>query len=368
MDGLSGESKKLWESFHFNNFNLPLPVRHPMIEMIPIVERRKEVPILGAKFKVRNKRVIASFKVLESFKFDRKIKHHKIFELPFFKNYLLKIEDKKLWKDLFTKDINLPVGEFSDKKYWEKLWQIPYQELVYNLYILILRKQFLPENAREIAYFTKKGFGVVELVNVEKLDLGLEEIFRKEMIYVYDKGFVHKFLITSRFENIISESIRIKFMSTLTYEPSDESSSIEIYARYKELPYQRRITQEGLTYLFASWSHVTSKKEYLKEMIQFLERGSMNYEILSPLYDYSYKVFGSNFSIIRNNLKESATEELKRKIQEEEAQERKKIESLDDDQAQVDGEFSNDEEKVEYFLKKAKESADEEQENMLIKD
>ena len=368
MDGLSGESKKLWEKFHFNNFEIPLPVRHPMIEMIPIIERRKNRPILGASFKIRNKQSIGSFKVMESFKFNRKIKNGKLFELPFFKNYLLLIEDKRLWKDLFTKDIKLPTGSFLEKSYWDSLWEISYQELVYNLYILSLRKDFLPENAREISYFTNKGFGVVELINIDKEDLGLEEIYRKELIYVYDKGFVHKFLVSSRFENIISESIRIKLMNQLTYRPSEESSSIEIYARYKELPYRRRITQEGLTFLFASWSHVTGKKEFIKEMIQFLERGSMGYEVLAPLYNYSYRVFGTNYSIIRNNLKENAAEQLKRKIREEEEAERKKIQDLSEGQVEVEGDFESEEDKVKFYLKKAKESGSIEEENMLIKD
>jgi hypothetical protein len=369
MEGVSSESKDLWESFHFGNFVLPLPVRHPILELIPVIERRKSTPVLGARFDVRNKSAIFDFKVLESYKFNRKIKHHKIFELPFFKNYLLAIEDRVLWKDLFTKNLNLPQGSFTSESYWKSLWRISYKELVYNLYLLLLREEFFPDNARSIAYYSNKSFGVIELIDVDKEALGLEGVFRTEMVFVFDKGFIHKFKISSKFEDYISESIRVKFLNALTYKSSDESSSIEIYARYKNLPYYKRITQEGLTYLFAAWSHVTDKKEYLKEMIQFLERGKTRSEVLKPLYDYSFKKFGTNFSILRNNLKESAKEKLKRKIIEEEAAELKRLEDIDKNTAEVEGEFETEDDKVKYFLKKAKESeTTNEDENILYKD
>lgn len=369
MEGISKESKDLWENFHFGNFNLPLPVRHPIIELIPIIERRKLGPVLGAKLNLRNKRTIFDFVIMESNKFNRKIKHNKLFELPFFKNYLLSISDRDVWKDLFTKNLALPKTELFSKDYWNALWRVSYKELVYNLYLLQLRKEFFPENARSISYYSNKSFGIIELIDLDKEALGLEGLFRTEMIFVLDNGFIHKFKISSKFENIISESIRIKFLNNLEYKSSEESSSIDIYARYKNLEYRKRISQEGLTYLFSAWSHVTGKKEYLKEMIQFLERGKTKSEILKPLYDYSYKMFGTNFSIIRNNLKENAAEKLKRKIIEEEAKELQRLEDADKNTSEVEGDFEDEDAKVNYFLKKAKESnSSEEDENVLYKD
>ncbi|WP_127717640.1 hypothetical protein [Halobacteriovorax sp. HLS] len=368
MDGLSSESKELWEVFHFQNFELPLPIKHPVIEFIPIVERRKNRPILGAKLKLRNKSVIAEFKILESYKFDRKTRHHKLFELPFFKNYLLSVDDKTLWKDMFTKSLKLPQGSFLDVEYWKALWKISYKELAYNLYLLQFRKEFLPSNARALSYYSNKSFGIVELIDVEKASIGLEGIFRDEMVYVFDKGFIHKVKISTKYEDMISEAIRIKFISSLVYRPSEESSSIEIYARYKNLAYHRRITQEGFTFLFAAWSHVTEKKEYIKEMIQFLERGKMSYEVLAPLYDYSYKEFGSNFSIMRDNLRENEAEKLKRKIKEEAAAEKLKLEQEDLNTVKEEGDFENEDEKVKYFLEKAKDSEALEDSNILYKD
>ncbi|WP_372654669.1 hypothetical protein [Halobacteriovorax sp.] len=367
MNSVSSEAEDLWEVFHFTDFEIPLPVRHPMFVLLPLIEKRKERPVLGAVFKTRGGHEVSSFKVLESFKFDKRVEHHKLLELPFFKNYLLTIDDKTLWKDLFTRDLNIPSGKLFDLNYWKSLWRISYQELVYNLYILQLRSEFFPNNATNLSYYTNKSFGVIELVDKNKLDLGLEELFRTEIIYVYRDGFVHKLLLKTRHDHLISDSIRKRMMNALEYKPSDESSSIEIYARYKGLPYYKRVSQEGMIYLYAGWSHVTDKKEFLKEMIQFLERGNNSYNYLAPLYDYSYRKFGTNFSIIKNNLKESAGERLKRKAIEEERKQDEDIKNTNT--SDFDGEFENEDKKVEYFLKKAKESEDSgENSNTLYKD
>ena len=367
MNSVSLEAKDLWEVFHFSEFEIPLPVRHPMFVMLPLIEDRKKRPILGATFKTRSGQKVSSFKVLETFKFDRRVEHHKIFELPFFKNYLLNIDDTILWKDLFTKDLNLPKAEFFDSNYWKSLWSISYQELVYRLYILQLRSEFLPKNAINLTYYTNKSFGIVELVDKDKLDLGLESLFRNEMVYVYKDGFVHKLLLSSRFEHLISDSIRKRIMNALEYKPSSESSAIEIYARYKALEYYKRTSQEGMIYLYSGWSHVTEKKAFLKEMIQFLERGNNSYDYLAPLYKYSFKKFGTNFSIKKYNLKESAAERVKRLAIEEEKLQDEKIKNVKS--SDIEGEFENEDQKVEYFLKRAKEAGVEENESgILFKD
>ena len=367
MKSVSSEAEDLWEVFHFSDFEIPLPVRHPMFMMLPLIEDRKKRPILGATFKTRSGQEVSRFKVLETFKFDRRVEHHKIFELPFFKNYLLNIDNTILWKDLFTKDLNLPKGDFLDSSYWKSLWRVSYQELVYRLYILQLRSEFLPKNAINLSYYTNKSFGIVELVDKDKLEIGLESLFRSEMIYVYRDGFVHKLLLKSRFEHLISDSIRKRIMNALEYKASSESSAIEIYARYKALEYYKRISQEGMIYLYSGWSHVTEKKEFLKEMIQFLERGNNSYDYLGPLYKYSYKKFGTNFSIMKYNLKESPAERVKRLAIEEEKRQDEKIKSARS--SDIEGEFENEDQKVEYFLRKAKEAGAEENESgILFKD
>ena len=57
--------------------------------------------------------------------------------------------------------------------------------------------------------------------------------------------------------------------------------------------YQSRIDQEGMIYLLATWSHIPNDKNVIREMIQFLEKGKGNLLFLQPLYNYSYKKFGS---------------------------------------------------------------------------
>lgn len=154
-------------------------------------------------------------------------------------------------------------------------------------------------------------------------------------------------------------------MQGLTYKESiSGDSSVPVYSEYRELSYNRRVDQEGMLYLFAAWSHEFKKREFLKEMIQFLERGEEKTMQLAPLYKFAYKKFGSTFSL-KDKLKEDAKSRLERKIKEELEEElrREKLNNAEID----DSRFENDEIKIEYFLDKAKEGKDsDENEDVLV--
>ena len=91
-------------------------------------------------------------------------------------------------------------------------------------------------------------------------------------------------------------------------------------------------------------------------MISFLERGKSKRLFLDPLYDYGYLRHGTNFSKDMERLKETQDEKLKRKVEEEEGLIRKKLKDitiLDE----VD-KFESEEEKIKFYLQKAKDEGD----------
>ncbi|TNE96979.1 MAG: hypothetical protein EP326_12310 [Deltaproteobacteria bacterium] len=100
-------------------------------------------------------------------------------------------------------------------------------------------------------------------------------------------------------------------------------------------------------------------------MIQFLERGKENSMQLTPLYKFAYKKFGTTFSL-KDKLKEDAKARLERKIKEElEAElkrERNSNSEIDDSK------FETEEKKIEYFLDKAKEgdNSDEDEDVLVV--
>ena len=143
-------------------------------------------------------------------------------------------------------------------------------------------------------------------------------------------------------------------MRETIYKASSVDSAIPIYAQYKNISYNRRIDQQGMTYLYAAWSHDLNNREYVRVIIMFLERGKSNLKFLKPFYEYAYKRFGSNLSSGNDALMETAEEKLKRRVKEELEEEVKKEEQKKN--AQFEGNFGSPEEKIKYYLQKAKEN------------
>jgi len=107
-----------------------------------------------------------------------------------------------------------------------------------------------------------------------------------------------------------------------------------------------------MTYLMAAWSHDMSNKEFLRVMISFLERGKHNIKFLKPLYEFAFKKYGTNLSSSEELIIENANERVKRKAKEELEAEIRKAEEVKT--VKQDGEFTTEEEKMKYFLQRAK--------------
>jgi predicted nuclease with TOPRIM domain len=88
-------------------------------------------------------------------------------------------------------------------------------------------------------------------------------------------------------------------------------------------------------------------------MISFLERGRDNLLQLAPLYEYSYARYGTTFSKKDKQLKETREERLKRKKREELENYLEKIEK---ENQNIEDKFEKTEDKIKYFLQKAKDS------------
>ena len=109
-----------------------------------------------------------------------------------------------------------------------------------------------------------------------------------------------------------------------------------------------------MLYLFAAWTHQMDDKKFLKEMIQFLERGREHKNQLKPLYKYSFERYGTSFSLKDENRKnlETAHERLKRKAEEE----MKKLRAGDATDEQLETlDFESGEKRMDFFLNEARE-------------
>ena len=139
----------------------------------------------------------------------------------------------------------------------------------------------------------------------------------------------------------------------LNLKISSVDSSVPIYAQYKNLSYKDRVDQMGMTYLYTAWSHDLENREFVRVIILFLERGKDNLKFLQPFYEFAYKKFGTNLSSNNDVLEESASERLRRQIKEEQEAELKR--AAEEKTTKFEGQFTNPDEKIKYFLNKAKE-------------
>lgn len=354
----------LWKNFHFLRFNISLPLHHPQILVIPDIDDKFEYKSikLGAKFLDHNQKQFYSFRTEEVEKFSLLIEKQKIFNLPIFKNKFLKMSSNEIWRDIFNRNIKnykyrpllSSVINFQDDVVNNGLIVVAalktmnfnaYFELVYNLFILNLRENLFNKNVLKISFLKDKNYGVIQLKDKD-------ERFIKEKVLILEGGVVYEISLRTKQGDILASSIRKKMLENLDYRPLDKNSAELIYNEYKQLNYDQKVDQEGMTYLYAAWSHVHTEKEFLREMIQFLEKGRNNSIHLAPLYQFGYKKFGTTFSSKSDKLKEDASAKLERKIAEELAEEIEKEKKLRDNIS--DSSFDNSEQKVKYYLNKAK--------------
>lgn len=363
------EDPKLWKNFHFSNYLLPLPIHHPAFMVVPLVEGRKDLDIeFGAVFLGLDNKEYVRFKTDQAPTFRVDLEAQKIFELPIFKTIIFSKTERELWDDLFELKLSLPLRSGGIFDYLNNLWEIPYSQLVYNLFILQMRHQIFPEQAVGFSYYSEKDIALFEIheegVNDTALfSKGLDPEYRNEIALMFNKGQLYQLRLRTLYNNTTAQFYRYQFLETLEYKHSVESSAVPIYASYKNLEYRQRIDQAGMVHLFSAWTHIPKKEEYLIEMIHFLERGRSEYRQLAPLYEYAYRSFGSTFSSRPANLRESADQKMRRVLREK---------AVIDREVETTREISSEgiqlkgEERLQFILQKAKDQGDEEESWILV--
>ena len=338
----------LFHTFHFNHFEIPMPFNHSLYSMIPTIKIEASSPRMGARFQNGKNMEEFSFMLEKSYKMELTAGEQKLFILPIFKNYISRKSNDEVWGDLFQKQLSLPSN--AGKSFFESLLalrKVSYNDLVYNLYILYNRRFVLPENTQKFTYYEKLKIGIVELPSDDPKIL-------VERIYINHDGLIHPLVIRTRTSDRAAMNFRQKFIREIRYKNTSSDSAIAIYARYKQIPYTQRVDQQGMTYLYSAWSHDPSNKDFVRVIILFLERGSLNLKYLKPFYEYAYKKFGSTLSSDSGFLNETAAEGLKRKISEELSNEVKRAEGQES--VKFEGKFDTPEEKINYNLQKAKDN------------
>lgn len=357
MIGVTSDSKDQWENLHFNDFKIPFPVRHPSFLVVPWIEKEGQEYLFGFQVLNYNYEVINKVVIRKSQRFKLELYHHRIFQLPLFEKMILEKGLRSAWKDLFTKDF-FESPYLKTPSVFETLFpsNIPLTQMVYDLFIMTVRERFFPVKLEEIAYWPKRELGIIEVKDDETL-AGKPKKFHQEVIYYLEGDQIYTIEVKTRLEDFMAEKYRQKLLENISFKKSEKDSSIPLYASFQSLDYKMKLTPNGLNYLYAAFSHQKESKTFLSQMIRFLERGKNEKVYLDPLYNYAYQRHGTNFSNEMDKLQETAEEKLKRKTEEEERLEREKLEN--EDILDVRENFKNKEQKINFYLQKAKDQGEE---------
>ena len=354
-------NKDKWKRFHLKNFILPFPVYHPVYNLIPVVMKRKSSREPGARF-VNNKGIfLGQFFSGEKISLNRPFKNQKLYSLPIFKNFLLKISDKKIARDIFSKDITPFRGEGFSKKTINRILQGNMYEYVYNLFLLEIRRNVIGNIFDGFYYDRERQLGVVILPKNEEVE------FREIKLFIFNRGYFRTLFV--RYDDTKKEgrNLKLRILNALEYKPTNERMAKIIYKKFKDLTFKEQISSKGTVFLFSAWSHLLNNKGFVREMIQFLERSKRNNLVLQELYRYSFKEFGTTFSKREGFLKETQMIKLKRKIEKEEEE---FIQKERDREVILPVEkFTDKKEKIKTYLEEAKaegSNLDEEDEELVV--
>lgn len=346
VKGTYDQDGSRWSEFHFSNFNFPLPVKHPIYSLIPLIEETNYGLSLGGKYVDYENKEYFSFKIGIVNPFNTQLRSDKLFKVTKFRKYILSKSKKEIWNDVLNKDVRLKFNKnMSLIERVEYALSVPFTELAYNIHLLNLRNSLISKDSLETGILKGKNILVIE----NKADK--HSNFYVENVYVYNNEKIHKLTLKTKKNDLLGASAHDRFLSKLKFKKSSLDAKDMLYSSYTRLPYNFKISELGMVYLLSSWSHDPQKRGFVRQMIQYLEKGKNNLNFLTPLYEYSYKKFNTNFSSIEGRRKENQEERLKRLIIIEAREVKRRKE---DEVREVKREITSKEELAEKYLKEAK--------------
>jgi hypothetical protein len=267
---------QLWKEFSLVNIRMPLPVRHPLFQTVPYLasDGPKSRPRLGIILLNPAGRELSRVYTLPFTLLKDHTLGQELFKLPYVRNRILKLAPAALWKDIFSRAI-----EVRPK---------PIDEMIYDLYLMHLRAKILPRTT--VRYGLLKDERAIVELHSENRD------YRNELVLTNHGGTVFSYLLRTELNNDESLKLRAKFLDSISFAPVDEAMAKFLYTEFKQLNFARQVDQEGMLYLFAAWSQDPENTDLFRELIFYLERGRKNAAQLRPLYAFGVRHYGKTFT------------------------------------------------------------------------
>ena len=88
IDEFMAQNERRWKTFHFSNYKVPLPLQHPTLDLLPVIQEKKGMAIFGGDIVDRKNSHKFKFIAGEILDLDYQIEKQKLFTLPVFKEDL----------------------------------------------------------------------------------------------------------------------------------------------------------------------------------------------------------------------------------------------------------------------------------------
>ena len=324
------DDSPFWRPFHIGTFLLRLSYRHPALIPMPQIELSEyKRPIVGLSVNDATGKKLFTFRPLRIEVFNYGLSDVPLLSLPLSRKILKQRELEKVWEDLFAKNL--------------KEYKVSYKQLLTNLHTLFLRWKYFPPNSKYFFYLKQSSSGLIELPTEDR-------DFQKFYVMKLVQGKLVSFEIEIRRDHSLAQQFMEKFLREMQYMNSTPELSDQIYLEFKDLSFQAKLSDFGFLLLYSAYSHKPMSAPFFKEMVRYLERQEKRPPQLPPLYDFGFNYFGSNFSTLDEERRETQEMALKRKMEQELEKELAKYDAL----RLQRGEFKNDKEKMDYQLKEAK--------------
>ena len=364
VDDVKSKPSSFFKNFAFGGYEVVVPIQHPVIKLLPLINKELDennLSLLGYKlitpqYSYHN----ISFEIQKISRVSLNFYTEKLFTLSTFKKNILKRSSFEIWRDVYRRDLlyNRDLRLFKNSYHLARdLSKISkenmLEELVYNLYILFLRQKIFNNNKPLYQWYARGGFGVMNL----SLN---NDIFKVEKLMFKKGDNVFSVILKTKKNDHFAQEYRSMLFNMINLVGTSKQLSQNIYEDYKMLPFEQKIDPKGMVYLYMAFSHVRENKNFLREMIQFLEKGKNNLIYLIPLYEYAFSKYGTNFSKVEKFRKETSEELLKRKIEEEQQKEIAEINSQENanrNNPVEDKKTISEKTNVDYILKKLKEKS-----------
>lgn len=276
LNDIDRSNEDLWKKFHFMDVVIPLPVKNPFYNITASIgfNENSKKKSLGLVVLSSSKKELLKIFFNQNTQMPSVLKKQKLFKLPIIRAYLESINDKKIWKDLFQKDISK--------------WKVSFKEMIYHLYLLELRSRVIPKNALSYSTIDQQNSSIIVMPSKDK-------DYKTEFILTRSRGQIYSYLLLTKKGDPESQRMRLRLLDGIEFRVGSEYLSRIIYQEFQNLDFKDKTSNEGMLYLLSAWSHDKSNQDFIQEMIHYLERGASNDLQLIPLIEYAFKKYQKTF-------------------------------------------------------------------------